>query len=659
MVTKKNIYHYIFYVVYALIFLCSIGLYAINIANNTGTTSYLIPVVIKYAIVLLSILVIVFGYKLGIKYVPEKYTKFKLPVVSKTVELFLIIFSLIIALFIRFFEIINMAGVGVSSVYLDYALGKSDILPNSSLLSTFYGFIAKALVKINPSVYPLYGFNALLQIGIIFLTYIVLKKALRMRYALLALILMTFLPGSFKLVTVIGPDTLYTLFILLYVFGLVYVCNLNKAQKIDDNIHILYFIGLGLAGGIITSLDIFGIAMLLITVPSFFLISNNDSFMKIQKSWYQSLIFLGTYFIGAFAFLYVVPNGNVSGIDNVYGYLNSFIPDGLNITVTVPMNLCKEGIVLYILAGIGILAFIRNEYDKAMYFVVLSDIASIFTFVNFNNSEYTFLVNICFICISVIGFFAIPSFEETPEEEAENYEKEKLRAQKKMKREIERDKSRGQSNVSLISDKNDSVSLNNNYITEIKEESKEERAAEVEVPDYVKNIVSAKDNNSNNYNVVVENKPILIDTEELKLSADISAFDEPSDVIVRSINTLDVIEEVSEETNVEPEDKKEVFETVLPEPINTAAIIPSRREYKTAHVYKSEEEELSHKDKIKNNVYSIENQDAELKGKPSFIKNPLPVPKPHVSKEMNYDLITDDDSDYDITDISGKDYYDI
>ena len=228
-----------------------------------------------------------------------------------------------------------------------------------------------------------------------------------------------------------------------------------------------------------------------------------------------------------------------------------------------------------------------------------------------------------------------------------------------MKREIERDKSRGQSNVSLISDNNDSVSLNNNYITEIKEELKEERAAEVEVPDYVKNIVSAKDNNSNNYNVVVENKPILIDTEELKLSADISAFDEPSDVIVRSINTLDVIEEVSEETNVEPEDKKEVFETVLPEPINTAAIIPSRREYKTAHVYKSEEEELSHKDKIKSNVYSIENQDAELKGKPSFIKNPLPVPKPHVSKEMNYDLITDDDSDYDITDISGKDYYDI
>lgn len=45
--------------------------------------------------------------------------------------------------------------------------------------------------------------------------------------------------------------------------------------------------------------------------------------------------------------------------------------------------------------------------------------------------------------------------------------------------------------------------------------------------------------------------------------------------------------------------------------------------------------------------------------KPKFIENPLPVPKRREHKEMDYALYVDDDDDYDITDMSGKDFFDI
>lgn len=44
---------------------------------------------------------------------------------------------------------------------------------------------------------------------------------------------------------------------------------------------------------------------------------------------------------------------------------------------------------------------------------------------------------------------------------------------------------------------------------------------------------------------------------------------------------------------------------------------------------------------------------------PNFIENPLPVPKRRAHKEMDYALAVDENDDYDITDMSGKDFFDI
>lgn len=45
--------------------------------------------------------------------------------------------------------------------------------------------------------------------------------------------------------------------------------------------------------------------------------------------------------------------------------------------------------------------------------------------------------------------------------------------------------------------------------------------------------------------------------------------------------------------------------------------------------------------------------------KPRFIENPLPVPKRRAHKEMDYAIETDAGDDYDITDMTGKDFFDI
>ena len=47
------------------------------------------------------------------------------------------------------------------------------------------------------------------------------------------------------------------------------------------------------------------------------------------------------------------------------------------------------------------------------------------------------------------------------------------------------------------------------------------------------------------------------------------------------------------------------------------------------------------------------------KEKPRFIENPLPVPKRRAHREMDYAIEIDENDDYDITDMTGKDFFDI
>lgn len=523
MVTKSNIYHYFSYVIFALVFFCSIGLYSISISEAQNSADYFIPMAIRYGIVILGIIVLIMGFRLIFKYLPDKYKVIGSINVPKFMEILALVVDCILVLLVRVISVSAMFGSEFSSEYLDYALGQSNVLSNSSMLGYFYGNICKLLVNIHPSAYPIFAFNGLLQIGVIVFTYYAVKQAFRMRYAILSVLVLSFMPMFMDLCLNINPDTLYTFLISIYIFVLVKICTANKNNKIEGNIGFLFIILLGVLGGFITSLDILGVVLLLITIPSLMLIKNPDPWMNIQKNWFQSIIFTLSYLAGTFGFLYLIVNNGLANFENVMNYVYSFVPTGLNVDIIAPMLTRQEGIAIIIFAGVAIFAFLRNEDDKGLYYVLIIDIAAIFTFVNFNNVTYSYLVNYAWALLAVIGFFSLPSFVLSKEELVQAETKKKEKENKKYQKEKEKFLSKNAGSVisldgSVVSD--NPVENNNsatNKDTSSKSNVKEDKLLKKQEK---KDAKKQKKANKKNDNVLIleDNKDTMENTVSIDLN---------------------------------------------------------------------------------------------------------------------------------------------
>ena len=76
--------------------------------------------------------------------------------------------------------------------------------------------------------------------------------------------------------------------------------------------------------------------------------------------------------------------------------------------------------------------------------------------------------------------------------------------------------------------------------------------------------------------------------------------------------------------------------------------------------YESDKGDFDMFAKTKDQGISLVDEKSKNDDNSNFIKNPLPTPKPHVSKELTYDYdLKPSDMDFDIKDLKGKDYYDI
>ena len=98
MVTKKNIYHYIFYVIFALIFFCAIGLYSVSMTNAAAGSS-IVPMLLRYGIVFIATALLVVLFKFAVPKIPEKFQIKELPVVSKAYEVIGILSALTLMIF--------------------------------------------------------------------------------------------------------------------------------------------------------------------------------------------------------------------------------------------------------------------------------------------------------------------------------------------------------------------------------------------------------------------------------------------------------------------------------------------------------------------------------------------------------------------------------
>ena len=189
MVTKKNIYHYILYVIFALIFFCAIGLYSVSMTNAAAGSS-IVPMLIRYGIVFIATALLVVLFKFVVPKIPEKFQIKELPVISKAYEVIGLLSALTLMIFARVMVITSHFGEEISNAYYDYALGVTEHIPGTSWGVYAYASVCRLLCKISSTPYPIYAFNILLQAGIIAFAYFMLKRSFRMRYGVLAVLIL-------------------------------------------------------------------------------------------------------------------------------------------------------------------------------------------------------------------------------------------------------------------------------------------------------------------------------------------------------------------------------------------------------------------------------------------------------------------------------------
>lgn len=668
MKTKKSFYHYIAYVVFALIFFCSIALYAINIVEINGSTDYLIPVLLRYIIVVAGILVLIYGYQILLKYIPSKYKIKQIPEISALVEVGIVFLIFLVFAFPRLIHISDTLGEHELSQWLNFALYNTDTLPDTSMLSFVYGSFLRIFTLILNSEYIIYAANIILELGTVTFTFFMFRENMNKLYAYIASFLVAIMPGLSNQCTLVNPSIFYTLLISAYLYCLFHLVKMNKNRRIDSEGKIIFYILLAILGGFILCLDISGIVILFITIPLLILLKTDEPNFKSCSCVTQCIVMTLTEIISAFLFLFFINNNGLSRIDNVSNYINSFIPEGLSLEIYPAFDTFNSGIVIYIFVGIAICSFIRSMDDSGLIYVLFTDFASICIFILFNSSEYTYLINYSWCLLGAIGLMSIPSFVLSDEEqraaEKKKIENAKKKEQRKFKKEFSKDKGislemtdevpeEETTGVSLVPTPDSKISSSLSFKNSDNSNEKEETPIENE--------------NKNTISKVVDLPPQIpggIDPisgeyrEENKPSSGTIINGEKENDAENTVFYTDKKEDSVSLTDINSQ--KAPISSVFGEPQNNCTnIIPSRREYKTAHVYKSEEEKLEHEDRLK--IVPVNNSvPAELKGKPSFIKNPLPGPKPHVTRELAYDYdLAPSDMDFDITDMKGKDFYDI
>ena len=585
MVTKKNIYHYILYVIFALIFFCAIGLYSISMVGS-AEGSAIVLILIRYGIVFIVAVLLVLIFKFVVPKIPEKYQIKDLPVISKSYEAVGIISLIMLMIFVRVMFITSQFGVEIENAYYDYALGSTVRVPGTAYVDYAYASICSLLCKISSTPYPIYALNILLQAGIIAFAYFMLKRSLRMRYALVMAMLLSFMPYSIKASMNISPDTLLTFLYVAYLYYLSWIVYLNKKSHIIDGYQMLYIVALGVFSGFVAMWDILGVSLLVLTVSMLLLTCKKYTETIFQNKFIQSGIFIVSFAGSLFLFLSLFYNNGLNQMDNVLNYIYSFIPRGLSLTYEAPMETRPEGIAIFIFVAIAIFAFIRNEFDKGLPSVILLDFICVFTFVKFNTSEYSYILNFFFMLITVIGLFELPNFVLSVED-ISNAEKEREALKYKSNDDSEEEKYNSYK----------PAYQGKSSTTNVKEEDEEKDLKAVA-------IASGK----------VENKKPEEEQPEKTLPA--------------------VVE-------------KPAVQTTLPERIpitNTETAV---------------------KEEVTDNMRSTATgltlvETVPDRSNSGFIKNPLPGPKPHVARELTYDYdFKDEDLDFDITDMKGKDYYDI
>ena len=408
---------YIIWGIFSIILFTNIGIAAIEIGIQNETTDFLMPMVILYGGAIVGMLAFIGAYKLFEKFIlPKMKADGETSVLKGPVEWFAFVLVIFIAIAVRVIVIISATGhLDGTTVFYEYAIGSVnpvEFAVHNNATYLYCGFLGFLLSFLGHFPAAAMSVQAGIQVITIVVTYFAIKKALGRLPAWIAVILISFMPGSFFAVRMCTPDSLLTMFFALYMFALVYLGQANREQKIKIGAHSIFYLLMGLFAAFLTYLDWTGLLAFVIGIVALVQYKNEDAWLKIQKPFLQVLWFSVAFVLSTMLLLWFLPTGGVeSGPAAVMEYVNVLLPfGGLNLMIMSPHKGQWDTLVLFIFAGIWFVGFLRNKQDKAFPYAFVIVFLTIASFVGIGAYDYAWMASYLWIMLATIGITSINDF---------------------------------------------------------------------------------------------------------------------------------------------------------------------------------------------------------------------------------------------------------
>ncbi len=461
MIFKRSVVNYIIWGLLCVIVFAGIGVSAIGVSEAAENPAYLIYVGAFYGIFILGITILAIGFKSLKKPVEEKFgvSGIKLEGIMEVVFVFVVAIT---ALIVRFSSAIKLfidetgAGTGKGTgAYIEYALGNIPSLGTgengaylfTGLVKTLFGIFGENLVVV-------YVLQAILSLGIMIFAFYAIRNSVGKAAAWFAFLLLAFLPASIQQFLYCTPALMYGFLLSAYYFGIVLLIHYYRNGKIEENRHLVYFGLAGLFAGFIAYFDISGLFLFPITIYAFYQMKFKTEIReKIDKPSWQSLVFTGCGLVFLLIALFAFPAGAPSGVTGIARYGMLFVPrDGIDITILAPYYGTWESAIIYMLAGLWLLEFVKTKKDRVFPLAVMAIVFVLFHFVTLDHVSYEVVMSLVFTMIGAIGLRYIAILFMPVEAESEEAMKEQLieienkrkeRANAKFAKKIEKENKQG------------------------------------------------------------------------------------------------------------------------------------------------------------------------------------------------------------------------
>ncbi len=464
---------YIIWGIFSIIFFTNIGIAAIEIGIQNETTDFLMPMVILYGGTIVGILAFIGVYKLIEKYVlPKMKSDGEAFVLKGPGEWLAFAMVIFVAIAIRVIAIISAGGAltGTTEFY-EYAIGSADstvFAIHNNATYIYCGILGFLLSFLGHFPTAAMSVQAGIQIITIVVSFFTMRKALGRLPAWVAIILISFLPGSFLAVRTCMPDSFLTMLFAVFMLGLVYLGQANREQKIRIGAHGLFYVLIGIFSGILIYLDWTGLLAFVIGVVALVQYKNEDAWLKIQKPFLQVLWFSISGILTVLLMLWFLPTGTMEvGPAAIVGFLHTLVPSGgLNLMIMSPHKGQWDTLALFIFSGLWFAGFLRNKQDRAFPYTFIIVFLTIASFFGIGVYDFDWMASYVWIMLSTIGITSINDFRKTERDVAVAEKTKENNAKRKAERERKRAEAAGEKSISLeeIHKKNNSVSKENDMV---------------------------------------------------------------------------------------------------------------------------------------------------------------------------------------------------